>query len=427
MVAPEGDASGGAGVHAQDLIRFSWGHRLRRSAGRLQAVLRLDRWFPQVPVALAVAGLGALSVLNSLPHLVGLVPELQLLTPAASLAQMPVLSALGTVPDLVSGVVLFIMAVGLLFRSRLSWALTLLLAAVSLALLLRQYGLVWSVMMVLNGAILVALLVFRRHFSRSSVAAGTLFATLSILLLMGYAILGSYVLGAGFRPKINSLVTAVYFAVVTMSTVGYGDIVPVSSDARLFVVSIILLGITVFATSISAVILPLVNGRMQQLLLGEKRAKVQNHYLLIGDNALAQNAYRALRRRHGRVLVLLSRPPENPWVQEGDLILGDATDPVVLRNAGALHALGVLALRSDDSENAFIVLAAKDLGVPGKTVALVSDQRHFHRIRQAGADLLIAPEVIGGRLLVHGLTGEDVAGADILAGVFGTAQGEVPG
>ncbi|MHB8849755.1 MAG: voltage-gated potassium channel protein, partial [Acidithiobacillus ferriphilus] len=340
-----------------------------------------------------------------------------------SLTQAPLLSALGTVPEVVAGFVLLLMAFGLLFRSRFAWAITLVLAAAMLVILWHHYGDVWSGVIIFNAVILVSLLLFRRHFARSSLAAGTLFAAISILLLMSYAVLGSYVLGAGFSPPIKNLVSALYFAVVTMSTVGYGDIVPKSEDARLFVISIIILGITVFATSISAVVVPLVNGRMQHLLMGEKKRAHRNHYLIIGDNALAQNTYRALRARHLPALVLVPVTPEHVWMAKEDLMIGDATDLDVLRKAGAECALGVLALRVVDSENAFIVLAAKELAIPGKTVAAVQDGKNLERLRQIGVDLIISPEVLGGELLALTLSGEELVGDTIISKLF-TAKAE---
>jgi voltage-gated potassium channel len=401
-----------------EIFHFSPWQRARRWGSQMRAVLRLDRWFPQIPLALAVAGLGAVSVLHALPTLESLIPQLAVITPSSTLTELPAFTELGAIPSLVVGVVLLIMAFGLVIRSRLSWALTLIISAVSLALLLRHQQQLSIAMLIFNGLILLALLAFRRHFSRSSVAAGTLFASLSIILLISYAVFGAYVLGAGFAPKIDNLGTALYFAVVTMSTVGYGDIVPKSPEARYFVISIIILGITVFATSISAVVVPLINGRMQRLLLGEKKSDWSDHYVLIGDNLFAQNTYRALRRRHLKVLVVAPAQPERQWVHEDDLFVGDPTDPAVLRRAGAMRALAVLALRNDDSENAFIVLTAKEMDIPGKTVALVGNQRHLQRLRQTGVDLIIAPEVLGGQLLVQSLLGEELAGDAMIDTIF---------
>ncbi|MCR2479416.1 ion channel, partial [Salmonella enterica] len=85
-----------------------------------------------------------------------------------------------------------------------------------------------------------------------SVTAGSLFALVSIVSLLIYAVFGTLYLGDEFNPPIKDAATALYFSIVSMSTVGYGDITPHSNAARLFTASIIILGITVFATSISA-------------------------------------------------------------------------------------------------------------------------------------------------------------------------------
>lgn len=106
-----------------------------------------------------------------------------------------------------------------------------------------------------------------------------------------------------------------------------------------------------------------------------------------------------------------------------DLMIGDATDLDVLRRAGAQYALGVLALRANDSENAFIILAARELGVSGKTVAAVQNAKHLERLRQIGVDLIISPEVLGGELLALALSGENLAGDVIIHKLF-TAKAE---
>ena len=114
--------------------------------------------------------------------------------------------------------------------------------------------------------LLVLLLLFRRSFTRASLATGTLFALTGVLFTLGYGVLGSYVLGADFTPKLTNIIDAVYFAVVTMATVGYGDITPRTAEARLFCVSLIVLGLVVFATSLTAIIGPLIDNRMKKLL-----------------------------------------------------------------------------------------------------------------------------------------------------------------
>src|SRR5699024_7239547 len=143
------------------------------------------------------------------------------------------------------------MALGLLLRSRLAWVMALLLAA--LAAISMFFG------AHANGHLLFAYLILMlallmlawRQFDHSSIAASTLFALTSLMMVLLYATFGAYYLGEDFKPHITDLVTALYFSMVTLSTVGYGDISPQTTESKLFAVSIIVLGLTVFATSLT--------------------------------------------------------------------------------------------------------------------------------------------------------------------------------
>lgn len=373
--------------------------------------LRLEHWFPHFPLGFAVAALGVLNLLPLIRYL-GLRPPSPVVTDVLGLA------ALHGVPQIIAGIMLIVMAIGLLLRSRLSWTITLLVVAASLAI--ASHGQVqWSLWTSFNGLTLVALLVFRRRFDRSSLAAGTLFAAMSVLLLLGYAVFGALLLGAGFSPPIRTLAEGFYFAIVTMSTVGYGDIVPRSLDARLFVISIIILGITVFATSISAVIVPAVTDRMQRLMKGDgRRMERKNHYVIVGDTPLARNTCRELINRHLPVTVVMAVASVSTEFQGMDIVIGDPTDIETLRTAGAAEAAAVLALWADDSENAFTVLSVKEIGGDARTVAAVNHGRNMARVRSVHPDMVIAPQVMGGELLAMALNGEQFESTDIMARLF---------
>ncbi len=382
-------------------------HRNRQWLAKLAG----DLWYPHWPLSAALLGLAGYNFLQSFPridwtHLAG---------------------HLGMVIDFLQvllSLVLAISAIGMLFRMRTAWLTAILATLAGIAFHFVHRSVAMPVdWLVFDALAFLALVSTGKHFAHKSAFSATLFAAASLALLLTYSTVGALFLGDGYAPKIHHFLAALYFSVVTMSTVGYGDIVPKSEDARIFVISIIILGITVFATSISAVVVPLLNGRMQRLLMGEKRRSYRSHYLIIGDNALAQNTYRALRARHLSALVLVPVLPERQWMATADLMIGDGTDLDVLRRAGAQYALGVLALRANDSENAFIILAAKELGVPGKTVAAVQNGKHLERLRQIGVDLIISPEVLGGELLALALSGENLAGDAIISKLF-TAKAE---
>jgi voltage-gated potassium channel len=98
----------------------------------------------------------------------------------------------------------------------------------------------------------------------------------------------------------------------------------------------------------------------------------------------------------------------------------------VLRAAGGKDAMAILALRVDDSENAFIVLAARELGGTAKTVAAVKNSKNLTRVRRVGPDLIIAPDVLGGELLAMALSGEEVSSETILRNLFISSEAAKP-
>ncbi len=372
-------------------------------------------WFPHVPLALLL-GLGALALLRQ-----DLGADWQHYLGRLAAGQFDFKPSV--LPPLLIGLGLLTMAIGLLLRSRLAWTMALLLAATALVNLLlgAHHGHVLFAYFLL---LLAALLASWRQFSRSSVAASTLFALTSVAMLLTYATFGSYYLGADFRPAITDLSTALYYAMVTMSTVGYGDIVPMTPEARLFAVSVIVLGVAVFATSLTAVIAPMVSRSLQRIVnrkgSGMKR---ENHFVVIGNSSLAINTWRELARRGRPVTRLLREAPSDGELAGVDVVVGDPSNLDALRQAGAHKAEAVLAMMADDSENAFVVLAVKELAGSARTVAAVNDASHLGRVRLVQPDVVIAPQVLGGELMAMLLSGEEVTGDFVLQRVFQQTSG----
>ncbi|MBM7130205.1 voltage-gated potassium channel protein [Dyella mobilis] len=383
---------------------------MREARQRWAGVLRAHGWFPHVPLALLLAG-GGLKMLHAdlgqdWQRYLALVMEGQF-------DQHPAL-----LPPLLIGLGQLTMSVGLLMRSRLAWTMASLLSIAALASLL--FGVHRNVPMAIYSAlVLLALLASWQTFDRSSLAASTLFAFTSVVMLMMYATLGSYYLGAQFSPPITDLVTAFYYATITMTTVGYGDIVPHTPESRLFAVSVVVLGVAVFATSLTAVVSPMIKRSLQRIVNQKGRTmKRKDHYVVIGNTSLAINTWRELAKRGQSVTRLLRDAPAEGELSDVDIVVGDSSDIDVLRQAGAHEAKAVLAMRDDDAENAFTVLAAKELGGTARTVAAVNDARHLSRIKLVQPDVIIAPQVLGGELTAMLLTGEKVTADFVLQRVF---------
>lgn len=377
------------------------------AARQIAQLVRARYWFPHVPLALALAWAGFLPlrrVFAAKGHF--LLTDFPL-----HVLEFPPKS----MPYVLIGVAMLVMSVGLLFRSRFAWIVAIVLTScLVLSAAIVGHGGVAGLISY-NGVLLAALLLCYAWFDRSSLAAGTLFAITSAFLLLIYAVFGSLYFGNQFSPPIRDLVTAAYFAVVTMCTVGYGDITPKGADARLFTISVIILGLAVFATSVTAIAGPMI-ARLSAPK--EKRMKRTNHFIVIGATPLAYNTYREFKKRNQPVTLVMPQAPASGEIDAEDLIVGDANSLETLRRAGADQAQAVLAMRADDSDNAFIVLAVKELKGRAKTVVAINDSKHMERIKLVQADVVIAPEVLGGELLAMVLTGENITSDFVLDRFF---------
>lgn len=323
------------------------------------------------------------------------------------------------IPRLMLGAGLQLMALGLIFKARIAWSVSLLLLACACTYFLwRPEG--RFELLLYTAVLIVMLLVYWRRFDRSSLAAGSLFTILSITFLLVYAVFGALYLGSEFQPHITDTITALYFSIVSMSTVGYGDITPQTDAARMFTASIIILGITVFATSISAIAGPIIGGNVQRLVKGKlSRPMRKNHIIIAGATPLAQSVYTALHERGHAVTVIVRPDTTHPYPNDADILIGDPSDTAVLQQAGANHALYVLALRDDDPENAFIILAAKEVcGTQTRTVALANTATHLKKIKQVGPDIVFSLQSLGAEILSRTVAGEPIDNAMITKLLF---------
>jgi len=380
---------------------------VEKARNRAARFLHASAWFPHVPLAILVGATGVLQILLTSGSLKRLLASKghSLVSLAGGLGIPEIRGA----PQEAIGGLLIIVGIGLLWRSRLAWVIALLLGLATVALELSPLSTASRALEVFSVLLLLLLIASRKSFTRVSLTTATLFALVGVLVTLGYGVLGSYVLGSGFEPKITTFIDAVYFTIVTMATVGYGDIIPVTATARLFTVSLIVLGLAVFATSLPAIVAPFIDKRMMNLLQPRRRKmKRASHVIVVGDGPLAQDAARALTARGLQTTVVLSEKPDAEADQPEDFVVGDGSDTDTLRRVHIAEARAVLALSEDDSYNAFIVLAAKELNPNVRTVAAVSDTRNTGRVARTRPDVLLTLPQLGGELLAMALSGEEI-------------------
>lgn len=136
--------------------------------------------------------------------------------------------------------------------------------------------------------------------------------------------------------------------------------------------------------------------------------KRASHVIVVGDGPLAQDAARALAARGLQTTAVLARTPDPEADKPEDFVVGDGSDTETLRRVQIAEARAVLALSDDDSYNAFVVLAAKELNPHVRTVAAVSDTRNTGRVARTRPDVLLTLPQLGGELLAMALSGEEI-------------------
>jgi voltage-gated potassium channel len=330
-------------------------------------------------------------------------------------------------PRLAVGLGMMIMSAGLLWRARVAWVLS--LTMLTFALIIDLYTSSGHFLLfAFNIALYFVLLKHWKVFSRSSFAASSMYAIISVSWLLFYSVFGTLYLGHSFHPPIEDPVAALYFSVITMATVGYGDIIPINPTARLFVISIVIFGVAVFATTISALAGPLIGGNLKKFIINRAILSMRkNHVIVCGTTPLAMNVIAGLLARGQHVTAIVMPNVTHQYPAHTDVLVGDATTLDVLKEAGLAEAQYLLALKDDDSENAFVILAAKELvgNSSVKTVSVVNESVHLSKIQRVHPDMIFSPQMLGSEILTRTLAGEVIDSKVIMDLFFKSTKSDV--
>lgn len=212
-----------------------------------------------------------------------------------------------------------------------------------------------------------------------------------------------------------SLLSAVYFFVITVSTVGYGEQSTVEPAVQIFTIGVIIVGVIGVGYLVGLVVQSMIEGQIEQAL-GARRMEHQidhlkRHAIICGYGRLGQTISEELSRR-SKPFVILDQDPDivTSALEEKHLALvGDATDEEVLLHAGIQRAETiVIALRSD-ADNVFLTLTARNLCPTIRIIARGEQVATEKKLRQAGADQVVLPAVIGGRRMAALVTRPNAA------------------
>ena len=195
---------------------------------------------------------------------------------------------------------------------------------------------------------------------------------------------------------------ALFMTFITLSTVGYGEVVPLSPAGRVFTMVLIALGMTLVFAAVGAWVRVLFEGELENALGRRRIRKVlqskSGHFIICGYGRFGRRVVQELRDR-GEAFVVIDPSVDIP--PEVLSIRGDATDETVLRHAGIERAKGLLTALPSDADNVYVTLTAKELNPALFVVSRCESESGEGRLRRAGADRVVAPYAIGGHRMVE--------------------------
>ena len=204
----------------------------------------------------------------------------------------------------------------------------------------------------------------------------------------------------------SSLIDCLYMTLITITTIGFGEIVDLSSSpqGRIFTMFLALCGIGIITYTLSNLTAFIVEGSLNEAFLRRKMEKtirkLSDHFIVCGIDGVGHyiiNELYETKRPH--VIVDTSRQNIEKFLHdyhEDFFIVGDATDNDTLLEAGVMKARGLFAVTGDDNNNLVISITAKQLNPSVKVIACCYDLKNMDKIKKAGADAVISPTFIGG-------------------------------
>lgn len=229
-----------------------------------------------------------------------------------------------------------------------------------------------------------------------------------LLFVLLFGVFGFYWIETNY-----SLFDALYMTVITLSTVGYGEVGNLSDQGRTFAILFILIGFLIVAIAIRFIVEYLISGWSISALKQKKNTEMINalegHTIVCGYGRNGRQAVTRL-KRHQQAYVVIEQNEQLITDNEKEVLFlkGDALKDDILLAAGIKRAKNLISALPDDADNLFVVLSARQLKPEIDIVSRVSEENNQSKLALAGANHVIMPDKIGGDYMAALLTVPDL-------------------
>ena len=196
---------------------------------------------------------------------------------------------------------------------------------------------------------------------------------------------------------------AFYMTAITLTTVGFGEVQPLTTGGRIFTVVLLLAGVAFVAYGLDYLLTANLGATWSKRRMMRIIENLENHVIVCGYGRVGQSAVVSLQSSK-REVVIVEKSAEKTAVLEQlglNYLEGDATKDEVLLQAGIERASGLLVCTGDDARNLFIVLSARALNSNLYIVTRSVDAENERKMRRAGANRVVSPYQIGGQHMAN--------------------------
>ena len=225
-----------------------------------------------------------------------------------------------------------------------------------------------------------------------------------------------------------SLLNALFMTTISITTVGYGEVIPLSDAGKWFTIFLLITSWGTFAFAITRITQFVISGEINQYFKTRRLMKdidrLQDHVIICGYGRNGHQAARIL-ATHGVPFVVIEKDEHlmQKMEAEGEKLLhleGDSTDDELLKLAGVERARSLITTLPVDAQNVFIVLSARALNPRIQIISRASEASSVSKLKKAGADNVIMPDHIGGTHMATLVSKPDVVEfIDFLSGEEG--------
>jgi voltage-gated potassium channel len=207
-----------------------------------------------------------------------------------------------------------------------------------------------------------------------------------------------------------NLTDAIYMTVISITTVGFSEVNPLSTTGKYFTVVLVFGGVGFFLYMVSLITETMIAGGLHTFLgrkqMEKKLNVMKDHYIVCGFGRIGKVISKILHENHRPFVIIENNPEEIAAIKElGYLVLeGDSTNDDMLNKAHIMEAKSLIAVTSSDADNVYIILSARGLKSEIYILARSSGKKGAEtKLLRAGANKVFSPYEIGARRMAQSL------------------------